>query len=132
MGVAKHYGYGLRTRLNWKYPPPAPVKIIRVGVGVVSPTDNSWNNYSEYLQTLHWKKIRETYFNDPDTLKKCYVCDYGGNLQLHHKNYERLGRELLTDLLPLCKHCHKNVHIYLDKNGGSLKSAAKRYKRSIS
>ncbi len=32
------------------------------------------------------------------------------NLQAHHNTYERVGRELETDLVPLCLTCHQRHH----------------------
>jgi 5-methylcytosine-specific restriction endonuclease McrA len=53
---------------------------------------------------------------------QCQAC---GNrkppLHVHHKTYERFGKELLTDLVGLCDTCHKKVHADHRKNGGSLK-----------
>lgn len=37
-------------------------------------------------------------------------------IQLHHTTYERVGRELLTDLTPLCARCHALVHV-LERRG---------------
>jgi 5-methylcytosine-specific restriction endonuclease McrA len=42
-------------------------------------------------------------------------CDHCGRrthfLELHHRTYERLGRELITDLELLCEQCHRSKHI---------------------
>ncbi len=47
----------------------------------------------------------------------CAVC--GGcwtlrNGDLHHRNYERLGRERFDDLMPLCRACHEHLHRILE------------------
>lgn len=37
-------------------------------------------------------------------------------VQLHHKTYEHVGEEPLTDLAPLCATCHALVHV-LERRG---------------
>ena len=41
---------------------------------------------------------------------KCCVCGNLNDLEVHHKTYKRLGREKLSDLVLLCKYCHKELH----------------------
>ena len=41
---------------------------------------------------------------------QCQKCKTAKNLVVHHINYERLGHEKLSDLVTLCKSCHKKVH----------------------
>jgi predicted HNH restriction endonuclease len=35
---------------------------------------------------------------------------------LHHRSYDRLGRELDADLTPLCRGCHDQVHVILESS----------------
>ena len=44
-------------------------------------------------------------------------------VELHHHTYDRLGCELLTDLVPLCRQHHAAVHRHKKKHGGSLLEA---------
>jgi 5-methylcytosine-specific restriction endonuclease McrA len=37
---------------------------------------------------------------------KCERCGRAGDLELHHKTYERLGNERFSDLELLCNPCH--------------------------
>ena len=40
---------------------------------------------------------------------RCRVCDRGPpgvRLDVHHRNYDRLGRERVEDLTTLCRECH--------------------------
>ena len=43
--------------------------------------------------------------------QKCkkHAVEDGVVLQVHHKTYERLGKELPEDLVVLCKECHKEA-----------------------
>jgi choline dehydrogenase-like flavoprotein len=40
---------------------------------------------------------------------RCEGCGTTHSLELHHKTYERLSRELLSDLELLCKSCHETA-----------------------
>lgn len=65
-------------------------------------------SYSEYMRSPQWKRKRYqvlTYWGH-----KCGMCYKPGKLQVHHRTYERLGCELITDLIPLCEECHAIFH----------------------
>ena len=65
--------------------------------------------YEAYINSTRWR-------NSPARLAElkasgfrcrlCYASDTDVELQVHHRTYERLGRELVGDLLTLCKDCH--------------------------
>jgi 5-methylcytosine-specific restriction endonuclease McrA len=63
--------------------------------------------YAEYLAGEHWQAIRRRYLAS-DLPQRC-ACGAARHA-LHHKTYERLGRELLTDLEPICDRCHRTRH----------------------
>lgn len=65
-------------------------------------------DYVEYMRSPQWKRKRHqvlVYWNH-----KCGMCYKPGKLQVHHRTYERLGHELITDLIPLCDECHDKFH----------------------
>jgi hypothetical protein len=64
--------------------------------------------YKEYLQTDEWKKRREKHLKVANY--KCQLCNSGGNLNVHHRTYERVGREDFMDLIVLCEKCHSLFH----------------------
>lgn len=64
--------------------------------------------YPQYLQTQHWKALRETMLQHSGY--RCQVCNSKGPLRVHHRTYERRGCEQLTDLVVLCKDCHEIFH----------------------
>ena len=66
--------------------------------------------YQKYLQSSHWKDIRRRYRESKLFDGQCYACSSTERLQLHHKSYNRLGRERLTDLIYLCDECHSIIH----------------------
>ena len=74
---------------------------------IVCSTGEIANSYKDYLETNHWKKIREYVKYKRKCCKKCQTKE---RLEVHHKTYERLGNELLKDLVLLCRTCHQLTH----------------------
>lgn len=65
-------------------------------------------SYAEYLLTRHWIVFREQvlkYWN-----WSCCLCCSPKKLEVHHRTYERIGSEKLTDCVVLCSTCHRKVH----------------------
>ena len=65
-------------------------------------------NYDQYMKSPQWKKKRKLVMIFFD--HKCAICNKSGRLEAHHRTYQRLGAELLTDLIPLCPGCHETFH----------------------
>lgn len=65
-------------------------------------------DYSEYLQSKHWKDLAE------ETRRlagyRCQVCNSDQKLEVHHRTYERKGDEHQSDLVCLCHDCHERFH----------------------
>ena len=81
--------------------------------------------YQAYLNSPHWRSARaagqrcESVFrfrlhvrSSPyqDQLQR-RRCPQTRGLEVHHRNYERLGRERPEDLVVLCRRCHKLEHL---------------------
>lgn len=65
--------------------------------------------YKLYVKTEHWQHFRT------EALKfaqyKCQLCNAkDAELNVHHKNYDNLGRETFNDVIVLCKECHEVHH----------------------
>lgn len=60
--------------------------------------------YRNYIKSNEWreksKAVRGVY-------TKCWECGSTKNLQVHHNNYENIGKERLEDLSVVCEECHK-------------------------
>lgn len=89
-------------------------------------------SYSAYLQSDHWADVRSR-FRKSKLKKRCHVCR-GPYSDLHHRTYKRLGKERLTDLVPLCRDCHGEVHQWAKANangnaGFALWEAARKARR---
>jgi hypothetical protein len=68
-------------------------------------------SYESFLGSKQWGEKRSEYWEDADTPKDCALC--GTNdppLLLHHRTYERVGEERLSDLIPACNRCHILIH----------------------
>jgi len=65
-------------------------------------------SYSDYLRTPEWKHTR--YKAIVRANSQCERCNKGGLLEVHHKNYERIGHEWETDLIVLCREHHQKRH----------------------
>ncbi len=63
------------------------------------------SEYHKYLASREWallkKQVRER------SGGKCERCMTGRHEATHHLTYERIGHELLSDLLGLCQACHR-------------------------
>ena len=80
--------------------------------------------YEDYLQSLSWIKKAHQFKHDHPS---CFRCG-GVGQNVHHKTYERIGTELQSDLVVLCRDCHQLVHTYvqslpLHKRRRALRSA---------
>lgn len=76
--------------------------------------------YSQYLKTPHWRKLRLQTLNR--FMHKCAPCGSSKKLQVHHMTYERNGKSVLyneidADLVALCDVCHQTWHMLLRSDG---------------
>lgn len=73
--------------------------------GLDSPVVYDGVCYEEYLASDKWR--------DKATAAKeragwrCQLCNSKHRLEVHHRTYERVGREEDTDLTVLCYYCHE-------------------------
>jgi hypothetical protein len=61
-----------------------------------------------YLESAQWRAVKARYRRSR-LPQKCVVC-FDPNVDLHHRTYKRLGAERLTDLEPLCREHHDQLH----------------------
>lgn len=66
--------------------------------------------YRDYLETTHWRETRARAIERAG--HKCQVCGARESLDAHHNDYSRLGGELMTDLVVLCRDCHDVFHTH--------------------
>ncbi len=68
--------------------------------------------YRKYLQSRQWRGLRQrTLERDGHTCRRCGENGRPGNeLDVHHRDYDRLYNEDLHDLVTLCRNCHGDEH----------------------
>jgi len=64
--------------------------------------------YSDYLQSQEWQETRSGALKRANY--RCQLCNRSGRLNVHHRTYERRGREYASDLTVLCEECHAKHH----------------------
>jgi 5-methylcytosine-specific restriction endonuclease McrA len=68
--------------------------------------DDWRQKYEAYIRSTRWKNMRKDILRIRD---RCEGCGTKHFLELHHKTYERLGRESPSDLEVLCRSCHERA-----------------------
>lgn len=78
-----------------------------------------YQTYDDYLRSEWWSDTRRKFLDSEYVTRLgnsplCSVCGRPGcwsvPLQVHHKTYQNLGNELMTDLLLVCIDCHYKIH----------------------
>lgn len=85
-------------------------------------------SYSDYLASEHWRQFRAEYYHSAtcQNIKarfgeyRCEFCFTCGPLNLHHMTYERLGKELPSDVVLVCSSCHLAIHDYYNSTRATL------------
>lgn len=65
-------------------------------------------SYTDYLRTDAWRRRRDRAIKRAGG--RCQFCNSAQRLEVHHRTYERLGREANGDLTVLCHDCHEWFH----------------------
>lgn len=96
---------------------------------VCKDTNEKCKGYNNYLNSIHWQKLRQNQLNEKSfRCQKCRKRKQHYELQIHHKTYKHLGHEHETDLILLCEDCHKKTHIKKEK----IKKAKNKKRKNIS
>lgn len=66
---------------------------------------------SDYLQSDEWRKLRETVMS---TSPQCQCCHQTAANDVHHMVYRNIVDITVSDLLPVCRKCHKLIHQAID------------------
>jgi len=64
--------------------------------------------YEEYRKSPEWRaKVKKVMRRAHG---KCEGCAEAGAVDAHHITYDRVGGEMLFDLVAICRKCHEQVH----------------------
>lgn len=72
--------------------------------------------YAAYRETDRWKNLRRAVMLRAK--RKCEICRRRDGTDLAHLTYDRMFNELMTDVLWLCRACHRQLD-GRDGDGGS-------------
>jgi len=85
--------------------------------------------YEDYLRSPRWVAMSRDVRR---FRRECEKCSFPYELNVHHRTYERLGHERMSDLIVLCRSCHARTHFLDDLDSmpeylllGSSKDGAK-------
>jgi len=70
--------------------------------------------YDAYLRSADWARRRKAALLAAG--HACQLCKSTAHLEVHHNTYERVGRELPSDLIVLCARCHAKHHDIVRSN----------------
>jgi hypothetical protein len=62
---------------------------------------------TEYLKSDEWKRLRNLILH---TSPNCQCCNIKIASEVHHMTYRNIVDVKVTDLLPVCRPCHKFIH----------------------
>ena len=68
--------------------------------------------YQQYLNSGWWKHYKHL-----NKENKCEKCGFKHELDLHHRNYDNIGREKESDTITLCRRCHNDLHYEQQRAG---------------
>lgn len=87
--------------------------LYRVVLISIKRINRRWWYRNIYLHSWHWKITRWAKRMQVRVMRgmvMCEKCRSTKRLQVHHKTYERLGHEKMSDLKLLCNSCHGKEH----------------------
>lgn len=89
---------------------------LQTGHGNKPVTHAQKAQYYKYLKSSQWREKREVALEMYGRV--CGLCGCKHNLQVHHRTYKNIYKELMEDLMILCESCHRTHHkAQIWKNG---------------
>lgn len=77
------------------------------------------SRYENHLRSDKWRELcRRVKERDRGICQECG----GAGVHVHHLTYERMGDELLSDLVLLCRDCHEDIHPHMAVNREAAQS----------
>jgi hypothetical protein len=70
-------------------------------------------DYPNYIGSSAWRRSPARLKVLAEAAGHCRLCHAEARLEVHHATYERLGCECDTDLIPICRDCHRDVTSFL-------------------
>lgn len=73
---------------------------------------NGSRGYESYIRSEAWRRCPARAAEVALSGNRCRLCGRGSpeaRIEIHHRDYERFGRERPEDLCALCRECHLEV-----------------------
>jgi 5-methylcytosine-specific restriction endonuclease McrA len=70
-------------------------------------------HYPTYIRSESWRSNPARLQALSDAQGRCRLCGDETLLEVHHATYERIGNERDSDLVALCRECHRDVTSFL-------------------
>ena len=94
-----------------RYDPLAAIITLLIMDWVFKPRIDRHDEYQDYLQSDHWKRVRNVVGQDANWLCAVKECSkHGRHLNAHHLHYRSLGEEREGDVVYVCPYHHKLIH----------------------
>ena len=78
-------------------------------------------HYGNYLRSERWKELRMEAVARAEG--RCQVCGDREDINVHHRSYDRLGKDGEDrDLVVLCHVCHESFHFLIAKKQPNVRS----------
>ena len=71
-------------------------------------TQSERATYAEYRGSNAWHTKQKQVLERDE--HKCVMCSADSALDVHHRTYDNIGKEPLSDLVSLCRRCHHKFH----------------------
>lgn len=91
-----------------------------VGPGHFQKSKSARSQYAAYRRSRHWRRVRKQRLRMDGF--KCASCSRSKDqvvLEVHHRTYERIGRERTEDLISLCQRCHSTEHQWVAREAAA-------------
>lgn len=76
-----------------------------------------FDSYQDYIRSQHWQDMRRRFYASGAYKGCCWCCGRRNvPLEIHHRTYKRMGHELISDLVALCRECHRESHDFLRRS----------------
>lgn len=83
------------------------VELERLRAGVFDRAQRDVELYRAYYQSRSWRARRQRVLRERPC---CERCQRARAQMAHHLSYKRIGQELDSDLMAVCRSCHHQLH----------------------
>jgi len=87
-------------------------------------------HYGDYLRSERWAQLRDAAIKKAEG--RCQVCNSPEELNVHHRDYGRLGEDgEERDLVVLCQVCHEGYHFIIAEKRPKKRESESIYPQNV-